>query len=101
MSSDAAVSLCNVGKNYRIYDRPQDRLKEPLMTRLHRLSRPIVQFATGKAPTGPTYYREFWALKGVTLDIGQGETFGIIGLNGSGKSTLLQIIAGTLNPSEG
>jgi len=101
MSSDTAVSLRNVGKSYRIYDKPQDRLKEPLMARLHRLIRPIVLLATGKSPSKPNYYREFWALRDISLDIRQGETFGIIGLNGSGKSTLLQIIAGTLNPTAG
>jgi lipopolysaccharide transport system ATP-binding protein len=101
MSSDAAVSLCNVGKSYRIYDKPQDRLKESLMGRLHRLIHPLVWLSAGKSPSRPTYYREFWALRDVTLDIQPGETFGIIGLNGSGKSTLLQIIAGTLSPSGG
>ncbi len=101
MSSDAAVSLRNVGKSYRIYDKPQDRLKESLMARLHRLACPLVRLATGKALSRAAYYREFWALRSITLDIQQGETFGIVGLNGSGKSTLLQIIAGTLNPSGG
>jgi homopolymeric O-antigen transport system ATP-binding protein len=101
MSSDAVVSLRNVGKSYRIYDKPQDRLKESLMARLHRLARPLARLSTREALRRPTYYREFWALRDVTLDIQQGETFGIVGLNGSGKSTLLQIIAGTLNPSGG
>jgi ABC-type polysaccharide/polyol phosphate transport system ATPase subunit len=44
---------------------------------------------------------DFWALKGVNIDIGQGEIIGLIGRNGAGKSTLLNIIAGILPPSEG
>ena len=44
-------------------------------------------------------FEEFWALKGVSLEIPTGSTFGIIGSNGSGKSSLMTAIAG-LNPIE-
>jgi lipopolysaccharide transport system ATP-binding protein len=101
MYSDVVVSLRDIGKCYRIYDRPHDRLKEPLIARAHQLARPLVRLFTGKSPSIPAYYREFWALKSIALDVRRGETLGIIGLNGSGKSTLLQIIAGTLAPTEG
>lgn len=47
------------------------------------------------------YFREFWALKNISLDVAKGETVGIVGRNGSGKSTLLQMICGTLNPTNG
>jgi ABC-type polysaccharide/polyol phosphate transport system ATPase subunit len=43
----------------------------------------------------------FWALKGITLNVKQGECIGIIGRNGSGKSTLLSLILGTIHPTKG
>lgn len=46
-------------------------------------------------------YDEFWALKGVSLGVGHGETLGIIGSNGSGKSTLLKCLARILTPDRG
>ena len=52
-------------------------------------------FGKGKRHT------EHHALKGVNIDIRQGETVGIIGTNGSGKSTILKIITGVLNPTRG
>ena len=84
MSNEIAVSVRNVSKRYLLYNRPQDRLKQSLFWRL-----------------GKNYAREFWALRDINLDVRRGETVGIIGRNGGGKSTLLQIIAGTLQPTEG
>lgn len=41
------------------------------------------------------------ALAGVDLDIGVGECLGLVGHNGAGKSTLMNVLAGTLDPTEG
>jgi lipopolysaccharide transport system ATP-binding protein len=43
----------------------------------------------------------FWALQAMDLEIGMGDSLGVIGRNGSGKSTLLQLLMGTLAPSTG
>lgn len=91
MSSECAIKVEGLSKCYHVYDRPQDRLKQSLLPRIHRL--------LGK--TSPVYHRDFWALRDVSFQIPKGQTIGIIGQNGSGKSTLLQMICGTLTPSSG
>lgn len=78
-----AIEVKDVRKIYKLYDKPSDRMKEA--------------FGLGKKKNHKLHY----ALNGVSLNIHQGETVGIIGTNGSGKSTLLKIITGVLNPTEG
>ena len=41
------------------------------------------------------------ALRGVALEVGQGELFGLLGPNGAGKSTLVKIACGLVRPTTG
>ena len=45
-------------------------------------------------PRRARVYDELRAVDGVSVEIGEGEFFGIVGRNGSGKSTLLKCLAG-------
>ncbi|MGE6699037.1 ABC transporter ATP-binding protein [Hyphomonas sp. NPDC076900] len=91
MSSEPLIRLDNVSKHYLVYSRPEDRLKQMLLPRLSRVI---------GAPS-KSYHRIFPAVSNVSLEVGRGETIGIVGRNGSGKSTLLQMICGTLQPTGG
>jgi branched-chain amino acid transport system ATP-binding protein len=48
-----------------------------------------------------TFYGSIEALKGVSLDVGEGEIVTLIGANGAGKSTTLRSINGLNRPREG
>ena len=82
-SPESAVLVDGLGKRFRLTHDRNWTLKATVLAG-HR-----------------TRYEEFWALRGVDLDIPHGSTFGIIGGNGSGKSTLLKVLAGILRPDEG
>lgn len=47
------------------------------------------------------YYGNIQALKGMSLEINEGEIVTLIGANGAGKSTLLKTISGLLKPKQG
>lgn len=83
MPCDVAVRCSQLSKYYPIYRQPSDRLRQWLWGARRQ------------------YYREFWAVRDLSLEIKRGEVVGILGKNGSGKSTLLQMICGCVTPSSG
>jgi ABC-2 type transport system ATP-binding protein len=85
LAPDTAIRLDRVGVRYRVAHQRITSLKEYT---IQTLSRRIE-------------HNEFWALRDVVLEIGAGETFGIVGRNGAGKSTLLKVIARILRPTRG
>jgi ABC-2 type transport system ATP-binding protein len=78
------ISAYDVGKRFVTHHRRPTSLKEKLVRR---------DGADAKA--------EFWALRDFSVEIGPGETVGLIGHNGSGKSTTLKLLAGILQPTSG
>jgi lipopolysaccharide transport system ATP-binding protein len=90
-SKQVRIRVDGLAKRYEMYSQPSDRLKQMILPRMHRVAR----------RTPRAYFKEFWALRGVSFDVFHGETVGIVGRNGSGKSTLLQMICGTIRPTLG
>ncbi len=78
-----AVRVEGVSKRFRLYHEKYTSLKERI---IHMNNMP---------------HEDLWALADVDIEIGQGETVGLLGHNGSGKSTLLKCIAGILQPTSG
>jgi lipopolysaccharide transport system ATP-binding protein len=81
VSSRPIISVRGLSKAYSVYERPRDILLEAVF--------------------GGVRHDVFWALRGVDLDIFEGQRIGIIGPNGAGKSTLLKILTGNLSPTAG
>ena len=46
-------------------------------------------------------YRNFQALKGVSMNVPQGAIYGFVGKNGAGKTTLIRLICGMQEPTSG
>ena len=82
-SSDIVVRTKSLGKAYQLYARRNDWLMQ-------------VMFGWWKS-----FFKPFWVLRDIDLEVHRGESIGILGRNGCGKSTLLQVICGMTLPSHG
>ncbi|MDO4242240.1 MAG: ABC transporter ATP-binding protein [Actinomyces sp.] len=82
-TTGSAISVDSLSKTFRVYQERNNTLKSALLRRR------------------TAAYRDFEALKDVSLEIPQGSTFALVGDNGSGKSTLLKCLARILVPDAG
>ena len=80
------ISLENVTVKYRL-------LKE----RKRTFQAHLINYLKGRQREIQT----LWALRDVSLHVGKGEAWGVIGHNGAGKSTLLKVVSGVIKPAAG
>src|SRR5712672_2013653 len=91
MSGTAAIQAEGLGKQYRRGVHVDTGLRHALEQALRSPLRTL----------RGTPSETFWALKDVSLQVGEGEVLGLIGRNGAGKTTLLKILSRITRPTEG
>lgn len=78
----STIRIRSLAKSYRVYQK-----KEGLMASLRGLFN--------------RQYREVKAVRGINLDVEQGELVAFLGPNGAGKTTTLKLLSGVISPTDG
>lgn len=85
MRQDMMINIDHAAVRFNMAAEKVDNLKEYVVRLLKR----------------ELLFQEFFALQDVSLTVGRGEAWGLVGHNGAGKSTLLKLICGILKPYRG
>ncbi len=78
----STIQIRGLRKSYRVYQK-KEGLAASISGLFHR------------------EYREVHAVKGIDLDVGQGEFVAFLGPNGAGKTTTLKLLSGVISPTGG
>lgn len=76
------IEIKDLAKSYRVYQK-----REGLLGSVRGLFR--------------REFREVHAVRGIDLEVGQGEFVAFLGPNGAGKTTTLKLLSGVINPTRG
>ena len=107
--SDVIININDLGKKYQISHEKQKggvrytALRDVLSERARDFGRMLFapQSKRPENVTSQSKTEDFWALRGCTCEIKQGERVGIIGRNGAGKTTMLKLLSRITEPTEG
>lgn len=89
MAKEIAIKVTNVSKRFMLPHEKQNSIKSMFTS------------SVKKKPADSKGFEIQKALQDISLEVHNGEFFGIVGRNGSGKSTLLKILAGIYQPTTG
>ncbi len=62
---------------------------------------PVIEISALRKTFREKPWRQVQALKGISLEVAEGEAFGFIGPNGAGKTTTIKILTGNIRQTEG